>query len=78
MSKYLTVMDLLPDKVRFEPLGKFVIYLSEKKKSVWPEIKTVDLLKKYWIGNFCAFPNFKSYNLASGTLELQPDSPALN
>ena len=34
MSKYLTVMDLLPDKVRFEPLGKFVIYLSEKNKSV--------------------------------------------
>ena len=70
MSKYLTVVDLLPDKVRFELLGKFVIYLSGKKKSVWPEIKTVDLLKKYWIGNFSAFPNFKSYNLASGTLEL--------
>ena len=34
MSKYLTVVDLLPDKVRFELLGKFVIYLSGKKKSV--------------------------------------------
>ena len=75
-GKYLTVKDFLPDVVTFESEGKF-IPLFGKKKSVWSEIKTFDLLKKYWIGNFCAFPNLKCYNLASGTLELQPDSPAL-
>ena len=74
-AKYSTVRDFLPDVATFECSGKFIPLLL-KKKSVWPAIKTVYLLKKYWIGNFCVFPNFKSYNLASGTLELQ-HSPAL-
>ena len=50
-------------------------FVGEKEKCLTIDQKGSLIWKKYWIGNFCAFPNFKSYNLASGTLELQHSPP---